>query len=300
MKRKILDFLIKIKVLKGGYVNPVLILIVIGIVIPVTMKFAYHKEEAAKIYVSDEEIVDLILKTYIEEGQQELALMDSIEGNQINNANISPNLNEKNYAKNEIERSSSNLDKLLLKAKHDRNNLTRWDHFRLKVYQTALSIKRKYPNIGGEPENIYDWTMKTFYRESRYNHEAQNPHSSANGLFQAMASTRKTLGMTKNMSQFKQIEMFEQYITMQINSQKLRVENINSAIDWYMITFYPALSDDSNDTVFAKCDGNAKIRCKKWPSWNRCNYHANVAYDINKDGVIYKSEIGKHLLSDYK
>jgi hypothetical protein len=299
MKRKILDFLTKIKVLKSGYVNPVLILIVIGVVIPMTMKFAYYKEEASKIYVSDEEMVDLILKTYVEEGEQQL-VFDSLELIGTLNATIEPNSDRQKIAKIELEKSSSNLDRLLIKVKTDRNNLTRWDHFRLKVYQIALNIKKKYPKIGGEPENIYDWTMKTFYRESRYNHEAQNPHSSANGLFQAMASTRKTLRMTKNMSQFKQIEMFEEYITMQINSQKLRVENIDSAIDWYMITFYPALSDDSNDTVFAKCGGFNKIRCRKWPSWNRCNYHANSAYDMNKDGVIYKSEIGKHLLSDYK
>lgn len=298
MKRKILKFLVNAKIIKGGYLNP---LILWGFLIfcPIVMYVVYHKQEEEKIYIADQELISMILNEYENNIESDLVVID--EDNEKFSKKSSASLG---VAKTQVVKSNftsaDNLFALMNKAKQNKKKLSEWDHFRLKVYETAINLKKRYPKMGGTPEQIYDWSMKTFYQESKYQKDAQNPHSSAYGLFQAMANTRKSLNMPKGLSLLQQVPYFEKYVIGQIDSQRLNVENINTALDWYLIVFYPNLSDKNDGVVFAKCGGYNKKYCTKKRGWKHCNYHANVLYDLNKDAIIYKSEIGQHLLGKYK
>lgn len=312
METKLLkDLLERFGIIKGGYLNPVVmgVSLLLFISIPFITKLIYYDDVAAREYLKDEELVELILTEYsdLEESGEELVLVEEDkEEERISEAEI-PIVKKKRVDEDrEVERvvieqkkkSANNLTKLLQKAKRDKENLTKWDHFRLRVYKSALNLKNRYPEIDGTPEDIYLWSMKTFHQESRYNGKASNPHSSARGIFQAMASTRKALKMPNNLSEFEQVAFYEKYIIMQIEGQRLKAENLNSSLDWYMITFYPALSDKSDNATFAKCNSYSKWACRK--GWKHCNYHANQGYDLDKNCVITKGEIGNHLMRPKK
>lgn len=291
MKTRLFKFLIKYKIVQRGYLNP-LFLWGFLLLTPSTM-YLFNKDYVAEKsgYMSDTEIINLILKEY---GEDNLLMAET--------ATVESKLNESqklNVSLKTKEKEKNNLLQLLVRARTNKTSLTNWDYFRLKVYQCATNIKKKYPNINATPEQIYDWSMKTFRQESSFKFNAQNPHSSANGLFQAMADTRRDLNMPKNLPLIKQVDYYEQYIYRKINGQKLDVSKISTALDWYLIVFYPNLSDDSDNAVFAKCGGYARKYCIHRKGWKSCNYHANVLYDLNKDGKIFKHEIGKHLFSKY-
>ena len=195
---------------------------------------------------------------------------------------------------------NNNLTELLLKFKQHKQKLTEWDLFRLKTYQIAKELKNEHPSIGGTSEQIYDWSMKTFRKESGFVCDVKCKVSSAKGLFQATNITRKELGMPdpKYLTAIEQLEWYKKYINMQIKNQHIKVEKITSVLDWYLIVFYPAISHADDDKVFAKCykplskciDKNGNIHC---------NYHANRWYDIDGNKIIYKSEIGVSLLKKY-
>ena len=250
MTNTIFKFLIKYKIVQNGYLNP-LFLWGFLLLTPPTMYFVNKDDVAQKSgYMTDSEIIDLILTEY--DGTDVLIDNEPTAQRELNKSviksvgyNIAPKHN------------SNNLFDLLIRAR-TKKTLTNWDHFRLKVYQSATNIKKRYPEINATPEQIYDWSMKTFRQESSFKHNAQNPHSSANGLFQAMASTRQQLKMPKNLPLIKQVTYYEQYVYKKIDGQKLDVRKIGSALDWYLIVFYPNLSDESDNTVFAKCGGYAK------------------------------------------
>ncbi len=263
--------------------------------------YILHRDKVAKEsgYMTDDEILNLILKEY---DNSDLLVDNSTP---IKQEELNKKINQStktaiiNINATNISSEKNNLSTLLIKARTKKNQLTNWDYFRLKVYQCANNIKKKYPDINATPEQIYDWSMKTFRQESSFKFDAQNPHSSANGLFQAMANTRKELNMPKNLPLIKQVPYYEQYVCRKIDGQRLNVTKIKSALDWYLIVFYPNLSDESDNTTFAKCGGYAKKFCTHRKGWKSCNYHANILYDLNKDGRIFKHEIGKHLFSKY-
>jgi hypothetical protein len=284
MKNKILSLLIKYKIIKNGYVNPTILFSFI-ILIPFVLLTIRRNEILEREAIETEECLSEILAHYESEYKEEFEGIAPIEPVE---ASIIPVGKKK---------QKNNLQLLLERVANGDKKLSKWDLFRLKVYQASCSIKEKYPEMGATPDQIYDWSMKTFYRESRYLADAKNPHSSAYGIFQAMSTTRKELNMPKNISAIQQVKYYEDYICKQINQQKLDVSNIRDAVDWYMITFYPALADKPDKKVFAKCVSTNKWICSKKGGWKRCNYHANQAYDVNKDCVIYKEEIGNHLLN---
>lgn len=287
MKKKFLIFLTKHKIIKGKYLNPVLLwgFILLTPVVGITYGKLFLYDE--QLYGQDQEIIDNILREY--ETYSDLEESES----EIQEAKIPPQKQKRKVVA--FNEQGDNLDMLMVKVKRSPKELTDWDRFRLAVYKTAISLKETYPNINGTPKQIYSWSMKTFYQESGYDPHAKNPHSSARGLFQAMAATRKALNMPVGLSLNEQVDYYQKYIKMQINSQKIKTDNLNSVGDWYLIVFYPALADKSDNTVFAKCAGfNAKY-CNKKGGWKKCNYHANPIYDLNKDGVVYKKEICHHI-----
>ena len=298
MKRTLFKFLIKAKIIKNGYLNP---LILWGFLLftPVAMYVMYHEKEEEKLYIADQKLISMILNEYENNIETDLVVLDEEPVVPTTNRASTISVGKPKTVKKTVVASTDNLFVLINKAKTNRKSLSEWDHFRLKVYETAINLKKRYPDMGGTPEQIYDWSMKTFYQESKYKKDAQNPHSSAYGLFQAMASTRKFLNMPKGLSLIQQLPYYQEYIIYQIDSQKLNVSKINTPLDWYLIVFYPNLSDKNDGVVFARCGGYAKRYCTKLRGWKHCNYHANCGYDLNKDAVIYKSEIGKHLLSKY-
>lgn len=288
MRKKILLFLIKFKIIKDGYINPFILFSFI-IFIPFIIFSINRNEVLQQEKIETEECVSEILSHYEAEYQEEFENGEIQENIEPVQASIIPSLKKKTKNRN-------NLQILLERVKNGDRNFSKWDRFRLTVYQTCCNLKERYPNMGGTPEQLYDWSMKTFYRESKYLPDIKNPHSSAYGLFQAMDFTRKELNMPKNISAIQQVKYYELYVSKQIDQQKLNVANIQDAVDWYMITFYPALADKPDTKVFAKCASTKKWGCNKRGGWKRCNYHANQAYDVNGDCVISKKEIGSHLL----
>jgi hypothetical protein len=296
MKRKIFKLLITAKIIKNGYLNP-LVLWGFLLLTPLAMYVVYHEKEEQKIYIADQELISMILNEYENNIETDLVVSDDESGTSTKTV-VALEVGKPKVVKTKNS-ALDNLFLLMNKAKENRKSLTEWDHFRLKVYETSINLKKRYPEMGGSPEQIYDWSMKTFYQESKYKKDAQNPHSSAYGLFQAMANTRKNLNMPKGLSLLQQVPYYEKYIINQIDSQRLNVAQINTPLDWYLIVFYPNLSDKGDGVHFAKCGGYSKKYCTKKRGWKHCNYHANSGYDLNKDGIIYKTEIGQHLLQKY-
>lgn len=303
MKNIIRNYLIKWKIItKFGYINPI---ILIGFLICTPAYFVIIGQvKKDKYYLTDEEIAALIMNEggkeeivsdtiYIEETIKKIVKEEEVE-DKPKNVKTSSFISKSDFL---LKEKKTNLTLLLQKAKHSSRTLSKWDMFRLKVYQSARNLKHRYPNIDGSDEDIYNWSMKTFHQESRYRENAKNPHSSAKYIFQAMYSTRESLGMPhKNVPLLKQVEYYEKYICMMIDGQRLKTENLNTALDWYLITFYPALSDDSDNVNFASCYGYNKSACRNKRGWKSCNYHANIGYDLNRDAKITKKEIGEHLL----
>lgn len=286
IKKALLVFLVKHKIIQGRFINPFLLwgfILLTPIVGMIYGQVALYDEQ---VYGQDQEIIDNILKEY-----DSYAEIEEIEV-----AQIPPKKNAETSIKKYVAKDD-NLDALMIKVKKNPSSLTNWDRFRLATYKVAISLKNTYPNIDGTPKQIYSWSMKTFYQESKYDPHAKNPHSSARGLFQAMHDTRKALNMPVGLPLNKQVEKYEQYIKMQIEGQKINTSKLNSVGDWYLIVFYPTLADKPDNAVFSKCGGFEKKYCKK-RSWKKCNYHANPIYDLNKDGIIYKKEICNHIANN--
>lgn len=286
IKQKLFRFLLKYKIIKKGHLNPIIIVAFI-VLTPLFFMVKAHLWPEKYYDISDDEIATLLMEEYSSDttwtGEKFSDEEDKkTEGNVVK-AYIS-----------ESKTSENNLTSLLRKAKNDSKNLSHWDLFRLKVYQCAGNLKETYPNINATQKQLYDWSMKTFYQESKFKKDAANPHSSARGIFQAMANVRKQIKMPVGLPMIQQVDFYEKYIKLQIDSQRLKVENIGSSLDWYLIVFYPALADDSDSVVFAKCN-----KGKKHYRWKSCCYHANALYDLNNDGIIYKKEIGNHLMCKY-
>lgn len=156
-----------------------------------------------------------------------------------------------------------------------------WDKFRYNVYQIAGDIKNEFPNIGASQIQIYDWSMKLMFHESRFDPNAHNSID-AQGLFQAIPSTRKWLkcGTLKGRHWSYQLRAYREYVSKSLKS--LNVSQINDFGDWYYIGLYPAHADKPDWVVFGKRG-----------AWNRLgsNYRCNKGLDANKDGIITKGEV---------
>lgn len=163
---------------------------------------------------------------------------------------------------------------------------TEWDKFRYNVYQIAGEIKKDHPNIGATHVQIYDWSMKLMFHESRFDPNAHNSID-AQGLFQAIPSTRKWLkcGTLKGKHWSYQLKAYHEYVNKSL--QSLNVTQINDFGDWYYIGLYPAHADKPDNTVFGKKGSLSKLGA---------NYRCNKGLDENKDGVITKLEVRKLVL----
>jgi len=316
MKTQLTIILKNLGLIKNGYPSPYVLVAcaMLFLSVPFITKILYYDEVAEKQYLKDEELIELIVseydslettdivlveEEYDENGQVLAEIRGDFDDDVVKRKSENVDFKKiQRVVREQKSKSANNLTKLLIKAREDSDNLTKWDHFRLQVYRTALNLKKRYPEIDGTPSEIYQWSMKTFHQESRYNGNASNPHSSARGIFQAMASTRKALNMPVGLTEFEQVPYYEKYIIMQIEGQKINPEKLGSALDWYLITFYPRLADKGDHAKFAKCNAFARWACSK--GWKKCNYHANQAYDLDEDAIITKAEIGEHLMRPKK
>jgi hypothetical protein len=158
---------------------------------------------------------------------------------------------------------------------------TEWDKFRYTVYQIAGNIKQDFPDIAATHIQIYDWSMKLMFHESRFDPNAHNSID-AQGLFQAIPSTRRWLkcGTLRGKHWSYQLQAYEEYVKKSLKS--LDVTQINDFGDWYYIGLYPAHADKPNWTIFGKKG-----------AWNKlgANYRCNKGLDANRDGVITKGEV---------
>lgn len=300
MKTLILNRLIMWKILtKTGYLNP--LLLITFIFFTPTYFFTMAKIEHEKYYLNDEEIAALLMNDAHVANSDTIAVSNFeekiAEEIQIGEKTISP----KEYTSatqivlptEMVTKKPNNLKLLLSKAKSSPSKLTNWDMFRLKTLQMARNIKKKYPEINGSDEDIYNWSMKTFHLESGYDHKAVNKYTKAKGIFQAVPSTRRSMNIPHNLEKYsilKQVQYYELYISNCLSWRFIDKSKIDDACDWYFITFYPKYADTPDQTVVAHCNGYFSKKCPRG-SYGNCAYHGNKNYDFNKDGKITKHEI---------
>jgi len=124
-----------------------------------------------------------------------------------------------------------------------------------------------------------EWLMVVMNNESGLQHTAKNPFSTATGLIQFMEATAKGLGTTtaalKAMTNVQQLDYVYKYL-------KPYKGKMNDVSDVYLAVFFPlALFKDENYL---------------FPAWA---VNANKIFDINKDGVLTKSEFRKYVNNKY-
>ena len=119
--------------------------------------------------------------------------------------------------------------------------------------------------------------------ESGLNSQAVNSKSGATGLIQFMPKTAASLGTStgqlKNMSPTQQLKYVEKYLSREIQSRGLQGKRL-SAGDLYTLVFMPAR---------AKSEIISSVGTKAY-SWNQ-------GLDLNKDGLITKSELGQKVIN---
>ena len=184
-----------------------------------------------------------------------------------------------------------NLYDLMIKVQK-RSSLTNWEKFRYEVYQTSIRIKNMFPKLPMNHRTIYECSMKLMWHESGYDPNAKNSKGSAEGLFQAISSTKKTLGIKGDftrMNEFEQLKYYEKYIILHLRN--VDVTQIKDLTDWYYLGLYPAHADKPDWTLFASKWGNKEMRQ---------NYRYNSGLDLNKDGKITKGEVGQKMAKIWK
>lgn len=151
-----------------------------------------------------------------------------------------------------------------------------WDKLRYQIWLAALKIKAANPGLAATKEQIYVWSCKLISHESSYDINAHN-RIDAQGLFQAIPSTRKWLGSgkLKGKSPEYQLKYYVEYINGCLKS--VDKSKINDFGDWYYLGLYPEHADKPDSTIFGK-KGSANYRCNK-------------GLDANKDGIITKGEV---------
>ena len=187
----------------------------------------------------------------------------------------------------------------------DKKVLSEWDKFRAVAYDTCVSIGRRH-KFGMTDLQIYDGFMKTFFAESKFHasKKAINPITKAKGLIQWMPSIRKKLNIPDNVYHFKlvdQLPYVSKYIDFKMKDNRINGRYVNSFVDIYCLVFAPAYADAPDNAGFYKSCTQRKKQCpyKRNGKGKRCAYHANSAYDVNKDGVIRKNEISKYILDKH-
>ena len=132
--------------------------------------------------------------------------------------------------------------------------------------------------IGIKPE----WLMFVMWFESRLNSHVQNKTSGATGLIQFMPSTAHSLGTTTDalaaMTSIQQLDYVQKYFTPYKGK-------IKAFTDTYLVVFFPAAIGQPDSYVIETKNLHASLIAKQ-----------NPIFDVNKDGIITKSEIKQRLI----
>jgi hypothetical protein len=147
-----------------------------------------------------------------------------------------------------------------------------------KVVQTAASL-RTDPNF----------LMATMKIESDFDHTIRNQMGgSATGLIQIVDKSARALGLPNaavlaSMSAVQQMEYVRRYYVMSggANGRMREVE------DAYMVVFYPKAAGQPAGYVIARQTVACTAATRRTDA-----YCGNQPYDLNRDGVITKSEAG--------
>lgn len=139
--------------------------------------------------------------------------------------------------------------------------------------------------LGIEP----NWLMLIMDNESGFRPAIVNPTGGATGLIQFMPDTAKDLGTTtaklKEMTGVQQLYYVEKYYSKLIR----QLGAARSALDLYVMTFYPYALKKSDTYVIGSEVGRAAIIAKQ-----------NPGFDVRKVGQITKSDMRAYLLKRYK
>lgn len=93
----------------------------------------------------------------------------------------------------------------------------------------TYSIERVLEEFGGGQWSAFN---QIIYRESRWNHLAQNSKSSAYGYAQFLNSTWETVGCVKTSDQYKQIDCAIKYIKERYDTPK-KALSFHQKHNWY-------------------------------------------------------------------
>lgn len=158
-----------------------------------------------------------------------------------------------------------------------------------KVTSNRAAFEQKVIQIAGRLGIKPDWLMIVMYAESKLNHLAQNPGSSAVGLIQFLSKTLESLGTTReailSMSNVQQLDYVEKYfVNLGVKGKMKDVYQVCLAV------FLPKHMNSPDSTVIAQ-SGTA-------------TYNANKGMDIDKDGKLSVGDIrawyGKYIPDSMK
>lgn len=144
-----------------------------------------------------------------------------------------------------------------------------------KVTQNKIAFEKRVIEIATNLGIKADWLMVVMWAESKLNHLASNPNSSAFGLIQFMDSTMVSLGTNRyalaTMSNVKQLDYVEKYFISIGKKGKM-----NNIYDVYFAVFYPRFVGAADGVLFPQSV-----------------YNANKGMDISKDGKLSVLDVKK-------
>ncbi|MFD2521375.1 transglycosylase SLT domain-containing protein [Emticicia soli] len=147
-----------------------------------------------------------------------------------------------------------------------------------KVTSNRAAFEQKVTQIASRLGIQADWLMVVMYAESKLNHLAQNPSSSAVGLIQFLDKTLAGLGINRtqllSMSNVQQLDYVEKYfVNLGVKGKMKDVYQVCLAV------FLPKHMNSPDSTVIAQSGTNT--------------YNANKGMDIDKDGVLSVGDVRK-------
>lgn len=136
--------------------------------------------------------------------------------------------------------------------------------------------------------------LLVMWGESSIKPTSKSRWSSASGLIGFMASTQRSLGMTKHVTHydiFEQLKYVEKYYQRKV--KRLGKEPY-STIDVYLFTFYPVAVGKPDNFIFgSESKINKKATIAKI-------YRANSGLDYNRDGILTVRDFKDHIKKSRK
>ncbi len=165
----------------------------------------------------------------------------------------------------------------------EKGKRTEWTQYRYWVWKATEEILKQNPTLNVPHERLYAWSMMLLYHESCHNPKIENSIG-AQGLFQAIPSTRRMLGVQGKLnhkSVKQQLAIWIEYVNINISGKQHKITRF---VDWYLMGLYPAHIGKPDNFVWASKWSASRV--------NRANYRCNKGLDGNHDNRITIGEIG--------